>query len=168
VDIASAEDLARRLANLTHVLRDIIICAFQTRTPSQQLRDWRHAFAATLLPELAEQADAKKEAEAVHEFANMFAQTLAYGLFSARASSGNTKFTREKAQKLIPRTNAFLRTFFEQITGSALDDEPFAGFVEDLIQTLDQADMARILEDFGQRGRRRDPVVHFYETFLQA
>ena len=168
VDIASAEELARRLANLTHVIRDIIIGAFQTGAASQQLRDWRDAFAATLLPELAPHANAKMEAEAVNEFADMFAQTLAYGLFSARASSGSTKFTREKAQKLIPRTNPFLRTFFEQITGAALDDEPFAGFVEDLIQTLDHADMARVMEDFGKRNRRRDPVVHFYETFLQA
>jgi hypothetical protein len=168
VDIASAEELARRLANLTHLIRDIITGAFLTGQASQQLRDWRDAFAATLLPELAPGGDAKKEAEAASEFADMFAQTLAYGLFSARASSSSAKFTREKAQKLIPRTNPFLRTFFEQITGAALDDEPFAGFVEDLIQTLDHADMGRILEDFGKRGRRRDPVVHFYETFLQA
>jgi len=168
VDIASAGELARRLANLTHLIRNIIIGAFLTGRSSQQLRDWRDAFAATLLPELAPHADAKKEAAAVSEFADMFAQTLAYGLFSARAASGSGKFTREKAQKLIPRTNPFLRAFFEQITGATLDDEPFAGIVEDLIQTLDHADMGRVMEDFGKHGRRRDPVVHFYETFLQA
>src|SRR5208283_339478 len=168
VDIASAEELAGRLANLAHLIRNIIIGVFLTGQASQQLRDWRDAFAATLLPELAPHPDARKEAEAVSEFADMFAQTLAYGLFSARATSGHGKFTREKAQKLIPRTNPFLRTFFEQITGAALDDEPFAGFVEDLIQTLDHADMPRVMEDFGKHGRRRDPVVHFYETFLQA
>jgi predicted helicase len=168
VDIASAGELARRLAKLTHVIRDIIIGAFRAGQASQQLRDWREAFAATLLPELAPQGDAKKETEAASEFADMFAQTLAYGLFSARASSGGATFTRQKAQKLIPRTNPFLRTFFEQITGAALDEEPFAGFVEDLIQTLDHADMGRVMEDFGKQGRRRDPVVHFYETFLQA
>ena len=132
------------------------------------MRDWRDAFATTLLPELAPHADAAKEAAAVSQFADMFAQTLAYGLFSARATGGSNQFTREKAQKLIPRTNPFLRTFFEQITGTALDDEPFAGFVEDLIQTLAHADMARVMADFGKHGRRRDPVVHFYETFLQA
>ncbi len=168
VDIASAEELARRLAKLTHIIRDVITGAFQTGQASRQLRDWRDAFAATLLPELAPQGDAEKELQAVREFADMFAQTLAYGLFSARASSGSAHFTREKAQKLIPRTNPFLRAFFEQITGAALDDEPFAGFVEDLIQTLDHADMARVMEDFGKHRHRRDPVVHFYETFLQA
>src|SRR5205814_305112 len=103
VDISSAEELARRLARLTHVIRDIIICAFQGERASQQLRDWRAAFAHTLLPELAPHADAKKESEAASEFADMFAQTLAYGLFSARASSRTVKFTRETAQRLIPR-----------------------------------------------------------------
>src|ERR1017187_10965958 len=72
VDIASAEELARRLAKLTHVIRDIIIGAFHTQQASQQLRDWRNAFAATLLPELAPHNDAKKEGEAVNEFADMF------------------------------------------------------------------------------------------------
>ena len=58
VDIASAEELARRLANLTHNIRNIITGAFLTGQASQQLRDWRAAFAATLLPELAPNTDA--------------------------------------------------------------------------------------------------------------
>lgn len=149
-------------------MRDTIVEAFACGEASDQLRDWRSAFAATLLPELASQADAKEEAKVRAEFADMFAQTLAYGLFSARAAGPGGEFTREKARDLIPRTNPFLRHFFEQITGSALEDEPFAGFVEDIIQTLDVAGMDDILGDFGKRGRRSDPAVHFYETFLQA
>ena len=166
--ISSAEELARRLASLAHLIRDTLFRAFQTRQASQQLRDWRDAFAATLLPELAPQADAQREVDAVNEFSDMFAQTLAYGLFSARVASGSATFAREKAQRLIPRTNPFLRAFFEQITGAAMDEEPFAGLVEDLIQTLSHANLVQILEDFGKRGPGRDPVVHFYETFLRA
>ena len=166
--ITSAHDLAIRLAHFTHLIRDIIAEAYANDAPSQQLRDWRAAFAATLLPELDVQIDKEKEKEAVAEFADMFAQTLAYGLFSARAASPGGRFSRDQARKLIPRTNPFLRTFFEQITGSELDDEPFAGFVDDIIQTLAFADIDDILRDFGKRGRRSDPVVHFYETFLHA
>ncbi|MBV9657209.1 MAG: N-6 DNA methylase, partial [Verrucomicrobia bacterium] len=168
VDINSAQDLALRLAHLTHLIRDIIVEAFAHGEASRQLRDWREAFAKTLLPELAAQADAGHERKAASEFADMFAQTLAYGLFSARAAAPGGSFTGEQARKLIPRTNPFLRQFFEQITGAALEDEPFAGFVEDLIQTLAHAGMDQILADFGSRSRRSDPVVHFYETFLQA
>ena len=102
----------------------------------------------------------------------MFAQTLAYGLFSARVASGvSNEFSLAEASKLIPRANPFLRDFFDLITGAQLDDEPFAGFVQDLITLLAAANMGAILEDFGRGlgvGRRRDPVVHFYETFLAA
>ncbi len=75
--------MARRLARLTHLIRDSIIAAFQTGNASAVLTDWRSVFAQTLLPELAE---AGKE----DKFADMFAQTLAYGLFSARALTSRT------------------------------------------------------------------------------
>ena len=165
VRIEGAEELARRLARLTHLIRDSIAAAFQTGNASTVLTDWRKVFAQTLLPELADEG---KEAE----FADMFAQTLAYGLFSARVMSGSARqFTLAEAAKLIPRTNPFLRDFFDLITGPKLDDEPFIGFVQDLVTMLECADMGTILEDFGrgvENGRRRDPVVHFYETFLSA
>jgi hypothetical protein len=165
VRIDSAEELARRLARLAHLIRDSIAAAFQTKNASEVLIDWRSVFAQTLLSELADEG---KEAE----FADMFAQTLAYGLFSARVMSASSRqFTLAEAAKLIPRTNPFLRDFFELITGPKLDDEPFVGFVQDLVTLLECADMALILEDFGkgvESGRRRDPVVHFYETFLSA
>ena len=77
---ARARQLARRLAKLTHVIRDIITRAFRCGLASPQLRDWRNAFATTLLPELTPHADAAREAAAVSEFADMFAQTLTYGM----------------------------------------------------------------------------------------
>ena len=163
--IEGAAELARRLARLTHLIRDSIVAAFQTGNASSVLTDWREVFAQTLLPELADEG---KETE----FADMFAQTLAYGLFSARVMSGSARqFTLAEAAKLIPKTNPFLRDFFDLITGPKLDDEPFVGFVQDVVTMLECADMGTILEDFGrgvENGRRRDPVVHFYETFLSA
>jgi hypothetical protein len=165
IRIEGAEELARRLARLTHLIRDSIVAAFQTGNSSELLTDWRSVFAQTLLPELAE---AGNEAE----FADMFAQTLAYGLFSARAlGSASSRFTLGEAAKLIPKTNPFLRDFFDLITGPKLDDEPFAGYVQDVVTLLECANMGLILEDFGKgigAGQRRDPVVRFYETFLSA
>jgi hypothetical protein len=165
IRIEGAEELARRLAPKTHLIRDGVVAAFQTGNASELLTGWRSVFAQTLLPELAEEG---REAE----FADMFAQTLAYGLFSARAlGPASARFTMTEAAKLIPKTNPFLRDFFDLITGPKLDDEPFAGYVQDVVTLLDCANMGTILEDFGKgvgAGRRRDPVVHFYETFLSA
>ncbi len=68
----------------------------------------------------------------------------------------------------IPSTNPFLRSVFSLIAGHQAEHEPFIGFVDDLAQLLAHSDMQAILSDFGKRGARQDPVMHFYETFLAA
>src|SRR5205814_2826084 len=60
------------------------------------------------------------------------------------------------------------RRFFYEVSGPDLDDEPYAGFVDDLAALLAQTDMNAVLADFGRRTKQEDPVVHFYETFLAA
>ena len=154
--IRKPSELARRMARLAHMIRDIIVEAFEQKRASEQLKDLYNAFKEVLLPELTPP-----------EFADMFAQTLAYGLFAARYNhKGRKAFRREDAAKEIPRTNPFLRRLFGTIAGPDLDDEPFVGFVDDLAQLLGMTDMEAVLADFGKHTRQEDPIVHFYETFL--
>ncbi|NCD35031.1 MAG: DNA methyltransferase [Spartobacteria bacterium] len=153
-------ELARRMANLAHIIRDIIIQAFEQGSASPLLEDWRNAFAETLMHEL-------HHPDRIPDFADMFAQTIAYGLFSARVMDDTPDtFSRQEAQALIPKSNPFLRNFFYQITNPSLDDEPFAPFVDDLVSALAHTDMDRVLKDFGSARKSSDPVFHFYETFL--
>ena len=154
--IRKPEELAKRMARLTHMIRDITIQAFEKREASDTLKGLYEAFKTVLLPELP-----------TTEFADMFAQTLAYGLFAARYNhKGSKAFNRSDAAKEIPRTNPFLRKLFSTIAGADFDDEPFIGFVNELTQVLGVTDMEAVLADFGKRTRREDPLVHFYETFL--
>lgn len=158
--IRRPKELATRMANLTHMVRDIIVKAFEQSNASDMLKDWRSAFAQTLMHDL-------ERPERTGDFADMFAQTIAYGLFSARVLDPTPDdFSRQEAQALIPKSNPFLRNFFYQITGPALDDEPFAPFVDDLVAVLAHTDMPKVLQDFGVSKKTRDPVFHFYETFL--
>jgi hypothetical protein len=158
-EIDSPKELALRMARLTHLVRDVIVEAFEKRSASSTLLSLHRAFEAALIPDLP-----------VPEFADMFAQTLAYGLFAARCNhkGPSGSFRRFGAAREIPKTNPFLRQLFDAITGAALDDEPYARFVDDLAQLLAVTDVDAVLEDFGRRGAREDPVVHFYETFLAA
>ena len=156
--VNDARELAQRLARLTHLIRDTIVRSLARDDASHLLGDLRQAFEQTLVP-----------GQSSAEFADMFAQTLAYGLFAARCNhSGPAPFQRLSAATEIPKTNPFLRRLFDTITGPDLDDEPYAGFVDDLAQLLADTDMDTVLRDFGQRTRREDPVIHFYETFLAA
>jgi hypothetical protein len=157
--INKPKELALRMARLTHFIRDMIVTAFERQSASATLRDLHKAFEKALIPDLP-----------VPQFADMFAQTLAYGLFAARCNHHGPpgSFKRLGAASEIPKTNPFLRQLFETITGTALDEEPYAGFVDDLAQLLADTDIDAVLADFGKRTAREDPVVHFYETFLAA
>lgn len=161
--IGSPEALAVAMARRTHLLREVVETAFREGGASATLRDLRAAFAQTLVPDLA-------DADRLGDFVDMYAQTLAYGLFAARIHHAGAPetFTRATAAQAIPRTNPLLRKLFGTLTGLDLDDEAHVGLVDDLVATLAHTDMAAVLKDFGARTRRDDPVVHFYETFLKA
>lgn len=159
--ITSPAELAQRMARLASLIKDGIILAFEQNQASNLLQGWRKAFAEVLIADL-------DQPEKISEFADMFAQTLAYGLFSARIMDTSPGFSLAEAQRLIPKTNPFLRSFFSVITGPDLDDEPFAGYVADLVTLLGHTDIHAVLADFGKRTRQEDPTVHFYETFLAA
>ena len=155
--IASPEDLAQRMARLTHMIRSVIEESFRQSQASQNVKDLYLASKSVLVPDLTEE-----------DFADMFAQTLAYGLFAARVYHVAGPFGRQNAAYQIPPTNPFLQQLFSIVTGPALDGEPFVSFVDDLTQLLGNADIEAILSTFSKRESRQDPILHFYEPFLAA
>ncbi|QBD82826.1 DNA methyltransferase [Ktedonosporobacter rubrisoli] len=149
------KDLAARMARLAHIIRDIIVAALEENEVSNIVRELYEAFKSILIPD-----------QPITEFADMFAQTLVYGIFAARCNYKSKKlFRREDAAKAIPRSNPFLRDLFTLIDAK-IDDEPFAGFIDELVQLLAVADMDALFASFGQLTRQEDPIIHFYETFL--
>lgn len=155
--VGTPRELALRMASLAHMVRDLSVAAFEREPESGTLHAQLSAFRDNLIPDLS-----------AEQFADMYAQTIAYGLFAARCTNSTGKdFTRQNAAYLLPKTNPFLRKLFNHIAGPDLDDR-IAWLVDDLAQVLAQADMASILQDFGKRTAKEDPVVHFYETFLTA
>ena len=50
--VNTPKDLAERMARLTHIVRDIIMTAFETGQASMLLQGWRDAFASVLIADL--------------------------------------------------------------------------------------------------------------------
>ena len=102
------------------------------------------------------------------EFADIYAQTIAYGMFAARLhdASLNT-FSRQKAAELIPKTNPFLRKLFGYIAGPDIDIR-IVWIVDSLATIFRATDVAALLKNFGKATQTQDPIIHFYETFLTA
>ena len=153
--VASPEQLAKRIAQPTRMIREIVKEAFNSERASADVQGLYDATKQALVANLSS-----------NDFSDMFAQTLAYGLFAARVNSDAASFHWKSAAYEIPTANPFLRQIFNMMAGLNAEYEPFIGFVEDLSQLLANSDMEAILADFGKRGVRQDPIMHFYETFL--
>jgi predicted helicase len=155
--VANPRELAERMAALARLIRDAIRRAFEDEDGGGSLHQQMEGFRRVLLHDLTHE-----------QFADMYAQTICYGLFAARChAKGGERFTREHAAYDLPKTNPFLRRMFSYVAGPDLDDR-IVWVVDDLAELLHRTDISAILQGFGKRTRREDPVVHFYETFLAA
>jgi len=155
-DVRTAKDLAVRLASSARYIRDELRRAYEKEGEEGHLHKLEGAFKKTLIPDLN-----------AEQFTDMYAQTLTYGLFAARVNhQGQEPLTLDNAWRNIPKTNPFLRTFFESVTGSKLENKSYRWIIEDLVHLLNALDMPAILEGFGKRTGQEDPIVHFYEDFL--
>lgn len=102
------------------------------------------------------------------DFADMYAQTLVYGLFAARYNDKtNDTFSRAEARDLVPKTNPFLHSFFDHIAGASFP-ERLRFIVDELCEVFSHADIQKILHDFYRKEKdNKDPIIHFYEDFLK-
>ncbi|MDO8438416.1 MAG: type ISP restriction/modification enzyme [Nitrosomonadaceae bacterium] len=154
--VASPKELAQRMAMLARMIHDVIKLALAQSDEHDELAGQYAAFKQVLINDLLPE-----------QFADMYAQTICYGLFAARCNHIGSGFTRQNAGADLPKTNPFLRKLFNNIAGADLD-ERITWVVDDLAELLARADMESVLRDFGHATRQHDPVVHFYETFLGA
>ena len=99
-------------------------------------------------------------------FADIYAQTLAYGMFAARLHDPTLEdFSRQEAAELIPKSNPFLRKLFSHVGGVDIDDR-IKTTVDNLADVFRATDIRDLLKDFGKATQTQDPIIHFYETFL--
>ncbi len=105
------------------------------------------------------------------KFADMYAQTLVYGLFVARYSDESPKsFSREEARDLVPASNPFLREFFDHIAGPRFE-KGLAVIVDELCQVFRVSEVTSIIDRYlklegENQNDAKDPIIHFYEDFL--
>ncbi|MBN1633523.1 MAG: N-6 DNA methylase [Ignavibacteria bacterium] len=106
-------------------------------------------------------------------FADMYAQTLVYGLFVARYHDESPEnFTRQEARDLVPASNPLLRHFFDHIVGADFDKR-LEYIVNELCEVFQHADVQELMKEYykkdlwGDTYESPDPVIHFYEDFLK-
>ena len=156
--ITSASKLAQLMAGKARLLAKIIETAMNDETRSYEndnLHGQYNAFKDVLIQELK-----------ISDFADIYAQTIAYGMFAARLHDDTPEdFSREEAARLIPKTNPFLRQIFNNLAGNDLD-ERIAWVVDDLVTVFKATDLKTLMATYKRDKRHHDPMIHFYEDFL--
>jgi predicted helicase len=146
------------MASKARMLADVIDKALTSDEENNQntsLLDQMEAFKEVLIHDITPR-----------QFADIYAQTIAYGMFAARLNDKTLEdFTRQEAATLIPKSNPFLRTLFQYISGYDLD-ERIEWIVNDLADIFRATNVAELLKNFGKATQTLDPFIHFYEDFL--
>ncbi|MBD2563956.1 MULTISPECIES: type ISP restriction/modification enzyme [Nostoc] len=175
--IKTAKELAQLLAEAARRIEQVIPQVYEKEKADGYLHHLLESFQRELLPTLKLTPDNEKD----YSFADIYAQTIAYALFTARVFSyvrdkeegrekKPTHFDRESAWQKLPETNPFLRKLFKDISerkAEELGDE-LIGAIAEIFGILRAAKMDAILSDFQMKMNREDIVIRFYEDFLTA
>ncbi len=162
--ITTSKEMAVRLAVLARAIRDRIRSILDIENEKGSITLLMNTFKTALVHDLNEDG-----------FADMYAQTIAYGLLSARIANPSEN-TAEGFTECLPVTNPFLKELMETFLhvggrvgnngkGIGLDFDELG--VSDVVELLDTANMEAVVRDFGDRNPLEDPVIHFYELFLK-
>ncbi|WP_319586269.1 type ISP restriction/modification enzyme [uncultured Desulfobulbus sp.] len=162
--ITTSKRMAERLAELARSIRNKATAALAIESEHGPLRKLMKAFQQSLVHDLNES-----------DFADMYAQTIAYGLLSARVSRPEGLVADNMAD-LVPVTNPFLKELLETFlrlggrrrTGhrnTGIDFDELG--INEVVQMLRLANMEAVVRDFGDKNPQEDPVIHFYELFLK-
>lgn len=162
--IKSGKHLAKIMGGKAQRIRDNVIAFLHTEsTDKDELIRMRKFIKDHLIENFTDE-----------DFADMYAQTLVYGLFAARYNDETLEsFSRQEARDLVPATNPFLRSFFDHISGTTFPRR-LELIVNELCEVFSHADVKMLMEDyfkttdlFGTEHDSPDPVIHFYEDFLR-
>lgn len=154
--VRTADQLSQRMSEVASDIRDEINDLLAVETPDGALH--------VLLRDMQERLDASLDES---NFGDVFAQTLVYGLLSARISHPE-QFQASEAHAMLDFENPFLDAVYGTFRARAEDslDLDHLGLV-DLAHTLAATDIDALLADFGAGNRRDDPVIYLYEEFLE-
>ena len=157
--IKSSQELAKMMANKARLLAGVIenaVTSDEVNDENSTLKDQMAGFKQILIHDITPKG-----------FADVYAQTITYGMFAARLHDPTLPtFSRTEAAELIPKSNPFLRKLFSYIAGPDIDDR-MLWIIDDLVNIFLACNVEEMLKNYGKTTKTEDPIIHFYEDFLR-
>ena len=137
--IDSATKLAEIMAGKARLMAEVIEKILSKEDETNPFAKLMAAFKDTLIHDITPK-----------KFADVYAQTIVYGMFAAN---------------FIPDGTPVLRDLFHNITDRNLDDR-IRRILDDLDRIFQGTKMENMMRD--ERVQQNNPIIHFYEDFLAA
>jgi predicted helicase len=175
--IGRAQQLALALATRSHYLRDFLDAELRRQEKEHQegrLYGLYQVFRDQVFHELT-----------LGEFADAFAQMLAYGLFLAKLNSSGAVVSLANARQFVPGSFRLIRELVQFLDDlSAPEYAEIRWVIEEILSIVNGLDLAAIHDDLSFKHRKavsrkvrakdeeehrlfeRDPFIYFYEDFL--
>lgn len=164
--ITNSKKLARLMAAKAHLLFQVIEKALINDEENNRASNTAKGDNKTLQSQMTAFRQVLIHDITAKQFADVYAQTIAYGMFAARSRDPSlNSFSREQVYKLIPKSNPFLKKLFGYIAGLELD-ERITWIVDDLAKIFLACNVQEMLAAYGKATQTQDPILHFYEDFL--
>lgn len=158
-DARTPKQLALALAKKTKLLSQQVEENFDEQNENSDLFKLRKTFSETLIQDIS-----------IHQFANMVAETLAYSLFLASLEYTEkhpaSPFTLTTAIDFLPKNVPILRDLYDLVKKVSRDIPSVHKATELLVDQLESADLEKIRHKLVEHKPGEDPVIQFYEPFL--
>jgi type I restriction-modification system DNA methylase subunit len=177
--IDNSEELALALATRSRLLRDYLGDELV-----RQQREHKEGRLYGLFQIFRDQVFHELE---LKQFADAFAQMLAYGLFLARLNFDAEVITLHNAREYVPGSFRLIRELVDFLVELEKDEyRDVRWVIEEVLSIVNELDLKAIHEDLSFRHRRaisrkvraaneeehrlfeRDPFIYFYEDYLNA
>ncbi|MDQ4489044.1 type ISP restriction/modification enzyme [Sinomonas sp. ASV486] len=153
--LRSAAALSGRMAEVAQDVRDEVRALYEVEIEGGPIRALFNDVRDQLLGDLTPA-----------RFADVYAQTMVYGLLTARIAHPE-EFKVEQSVSALKFDNEFLDAIYSRFRDDSdrvIDVDELG--LNELAEELAATDVDELLADFGADNQRDDPVVYFYEEFL--
>lgn len=164
--VRKSNELTKELAKEARNIRDRIKAIMAVENATGYVHLLWEKFKRTLVANMS-----------AEDFADTYAQTMVYGLFSARCMDNTPQdFSIEEAIDCVPSTNPFLKNLMRSCLGVRETGNTAASRlafdeleIDNVVELLSHTDMTEIVKDFNRTsgGGKEDPVLYFYEGFAK-
>ena len=157
ISLKQSDLLAEMMASKSHRIKDEILNSFKNEADKSKFENDLEQFKTTLNPNITQE-----------EYASTYSQIMIYAIFIARLyyKGDSNDFNLKDVSECLPKSNEFLQNIFN-FNSFFISTDKIKNTLQSMVDVIKNSNIEAILEDFSKDNKYFDPIIDFYEIFLE-